>query len=291
MIAQQSRSLRRGLCGLAAAALLPILAPTPARAYVEIPYTLGRVLAEATNVMTMRVERVDKERNLIIFRKVQDLKGTSTVTVINHAIAQNGFHPREWQTVMAWAEPGKMAVNFSNGSGSETCIDNYWYQCAANGDWWSMNHAEPFFLRSFAGRPEKLSSAVSTMVAGGEAIVPCMVDGDKTVLQLRQGKIQRLKASLKLQDYDAKRDFVGWGGEDFRTLSGMPGFSHLGSLTRVDPLARTIAAADFDGDGKVDLCLAGEGRVAVLQNGGSALNDVSLPYVGGAPGRLGRLQR
>ncbi len=47
-------------------------------------------------------------------------------------------------------------------------------------------------------------------------------------------------------------------------------------------MARSIAPIDFDGDGKIDLCLAGEGRVALLQNGGSALNDVSLPYVGGA---------
>ena len=267
---------------LSALIVLSVLAPSAARAYVEIPYTLGRVTQEATFVLTMRVERVDKERNLIIFRKVQDIKGTYPVNIINHSIGQAGFHPREWQNIMAWAEPGKMAVFFHNGGASETCIDNYWYQCAANGEWWTMNHAEPFFLRSFAGRPEKLATAVATMVAGQEAIVPCMVDGDKTVLQLRQGKIQRLKASLKLQDYDAKRDFVGWGGEDFRSLAGMPGFSHFGSLTRVDPTARGIAPIDFDDDGKIDLCLVGEGRTALLQNGGSALNEVSLPYVGGA---------
>ncbi len=226
---------RLSLWALAAMAALSILAPRSARAYVEVPYTLGRVLQEATFVLTMRVERVDKERNLIIFHKVQDIKGIYPVNIINHSIGQGGFHPREWQTVMAWAEPGKLAVCFHNGGASETCIDNYWYQSAANGDWWSMNHAEPFFLRSFAGRPEKLAAAIATMVAGQEVVVPCMVDGDKTAMQLRQGKIQRLKASLKLQDYDAKRDFVGWGGEDFRTLSGMPGFSHFGALTRVDP--------------------------------------------------------
>ncbi len=282
MMMSRNRSLRPSVQALAALVALSALTPQTARAYVEIPYTLGRITQEATFVLTMRVERVDKERNLIIFRKVQDIKGVYPVNIINHSIGQAGFHPREWQIVMAWAEPGKMAVFFHNNGASETCIDNYWYQCAANGEWWTMNHAEPFFLRSFAGRPEKLATAVATMVAGQEAIVPCMVDGDKTVLQLRQGKIQRLKASLKLQDYDAKRDFVGWGGEDFRSLSGMPGFSHLGSLTRVDPTARGIAPIDFDDDGKIDLCLVGEGRTSLLQNGGSALNDISLPFVGGA---------
>ena len=79
-----------------------------------------------------------------------------------------------------------------------------------------MSHGEPFLLRSFAGKPEKLAAAVTAMLAGQEVVVPCMVDGNKNALHMRQAKIQRLKASLKLQDYNPKRDFVGWGGEDFR---------------------------------------------------------------------------
>ena len=47
----------------------------PALAYVEIAYTLGRVVLESTSISVLRVEKVDKERNLILFRKVQDLKG------------------------------------------------------------------------------------------------------------------------------------------------------------------------------------------------------------------------
>ena len=39
---------------------------------------------------------------------------------------------------------------------------------------------------------------------------------------------------------------------------------------------------DFNGDGKTDLCLLGGGRVALLQNGGESLNEVSLPVAGGA---------
>jgi hypothetical protein len=261
-----------------------LAAPSAARAYIEVPYTLGRVLQEATSAFTMRVERVDKTRNLIVYSKVQDLKGVSTTVTINHSIGLAEGRPGESQNVMSWAEPGKLAVCFQNGGASETCIDNYWYQCAANGEWWTMNHAEPFFLRTFAGRPEKLATAVSAMALGQEVIVPCMVDGDKSALALRRGKIQRLKASLKLQDYEARRDFVGWGGEDFRAVSGMPGFSHYGALTRVDPRAHGIATADFDGDGKIDLCLTGEGRTALLQNAGSALNEVGLPHAGGACG-------
>jgi hypothetical protein len=251
-------------------------------AYVEAPMSLGAVIAQSSNIVVMKVEKVDKEKNLILFRKVQDLKGKHPTEVIKHNIGRGGFHPREWQCIMEWGQAGKTAVFFHNGGASETCIGNYWYQAYAGGEWWNMSHGEPYLLRSFAGSPDKLAAAVTAMLAGQEVVVPCFLDGDKNTLQLRTAKVQRLKASLKLQDYNPKRDFVGWGGEDFRAIAGMPGFTHYAGLTRVDPGAIGVSAADFDGDGKADLCLFGTGKVSLLQNAGTSLNDASLPYSGGA---------
>ncbi|MCS6977295.1 MAG: VCBS repeat-containing protein [Gemmatales bacterium] len=270
------------LLAVTGALLIGLVLSWPARGYVEAPMSLGAVIAQSTNILTMRVEKVDKERNLIIFRKVKDLKGVHPTDVIKHNIGRGGFHPREWQFIMEWAEPGRLAVFCHNGGASETCITNYWYQAYAGGEWWNMSHGEPYLLRSFAGQPEKLASAVEAILAGQEVVVPCMVDGDKNALQLRNAKIQRLRASLKLQDYNPKRDFVGWGGEDFRQLAGMPGFTHLAQIGRVDPEALGVSAADFDGDRKMDLCLFGTTRVMLLQNAGSSFNEISLPHVGGA---------
>ncbi|HBI42730.1 MAG TPA: hypothetical protein DDY78_07720, partial [Planctomycetales bacterium] len=87
------------------------------------------------------------------------------------------------------------------------------------------------------------------MLAGKEVVVPCMMDGNKDDLHLRRAKVERLKASLKL-DYNEKRDFVGLGGEDFRRLSGMPGFTHYSALARVDADAQAVSCLDIDGDGK-----------------------------------------
>jgi len=277
--------LRRPIL-LAAAACLVLLVHQGGgqqlHAYVEIPYALGRIVAESSSIAVLRVEKVDRDKNLIFYRKVQDLKG-KTPDQVKHNIARAGFHPREWQIVMQWAEPGKTAVFFYQGGASETCIHNYWYQAYAGGEWWNMSHAEPFLLRSFAGKPERLAVAVSQMLAGQEVVVPCMVDGNKNDLQLRTARIQRMRASLKLMDYNPKRDFVGWGGEEeMRPLAGMPGFTHLGGLGRTDPGALGVTAADFDSDGKLDFCLYGEGRVAVFQNAGQTFNEVPLPYSGGA---------
>jgi len=242
-----------------------LLAPDDARAYVEAAFPIGKVISQSSNIVVMRVEKMDKEKRLIVYRKVRDIKGTHKGDLIKHNIGRRGFHPRESQTIMTWAQVGKVALFFHNGSASETCIDGYWYQ-AYRGEWWSMSHGEPYLLRAFAGRPEKLAVAVTAMLAGREVVVPCMLDGDKKALQMRTAKIQRVKASLKIQDYNPKRDFVGWGAEEFRAITDMPGFTHYAALTRVDPGAIGIAPCDFDGNGKPDLFLFGLGRAVLLQN-------------------------
>ncbi len=262
---------------LAAGALLSAIPTPPVYAYVEAPYPLGKIITESTNIVVMRVDKIDKEKNLIIFKKVRDLKGTHNTDVIKHNIGRGGFNPREWQYPMEWAEVGKTAIFFHNGGASETCIGNYWYQCYPNGEWWGLSHGEPFLLRSFYGNIDKLATAVTDIIAGKEVVVPCMVDGNKDDLHLRRARVQRLKASLKIQDYNPKRDFVGWGGEDFRRIAGMPGFTHYSAVPRVDPDAQSISAISLNADGKTDLCLAGGGRVALLQNGGEALSELSLP--------------
>jgi len=266
---------------LACCALL--LCPPPAYGYVEAAYSLGRVINESTNVLLVRVESLDRQKNTIIYSKVRDIKGTHNSATVKHLIGQFGYNPREWQGVMAWAEVGKTAVVFHNGSQSETCIDNYWYQCGG-GDWWQMTHAEPYLLRTFAGRPEKLAGYVAAMLAGQEVIVSCMADGDKNALQLRTARMQRMRAALKLEDYNPKRDFVDFGGsnDDFRPIGGMPGFTHFAAVQRMGLGASGIAPADFNGDGKMDLCLFSLSRVSVLQNTGRSFEEVSLPLEGGA---------
>jgi HEAT repeat protein len=204
------------MIGSMTAAVIVVAAST-ASAYVEIPYTLGRVVNEASNIVVLQVEKVNKERRLIYYRKIADLKGKHPSDTVNHQIA-NGFHPREPKFIMDWAEPGKTAIFFHNGGASETCIGDYWYQAYAGNPWWGMSHAEPFMCWSFSGSTEKLRQIIVDMLAGKEVVVPCAqyeaakVQHYKNLLHEKKAPLWRMKASLKIGDYEAcmrkKNDFI-----------------------------------------------------------------------------------
>ena len=280
----RSRGFRCAVIVLCAVSFV-IAFSSRASAYVEAPYTLGRICNESTNIMVIQLDKVDKEKNLLVYHKVRDLKGTQQGDTIKHNIGtQHGtYNVREWQYVMQWAEVGQQAVFFHNGSAGETCINGYWYQVEAGGEWWVMSHGEPFMQRSYWGKPDKCATAVQQMLAGQEVLISAMADGDRSALELRTAKVWRLKASLKIQDYDPKRDFAGWGVEDFKAIASMPGFTHIAPLPALGPGVVGATALDFDGDGKTDLCIYGTQKVALLQNGGGSLNEIPLPLeTGGA---------
>ena len=268
-----------------ALALAALAFASPAFAYVEAPMSLGAVISQSTAICSMVVTKVDKTNNIVIFQKVADLKGKHPQDTIKHNIGRGGLRAGEWEEIMKWAEVGKPAVFFHNGSASETYLGVTWYQAYPNADWWGMSHGEPFLLRSYAGKVDKLTGLVKDIVAGKEVVVPCMVDGDKEAIHKKTAKIQRLKVSLKIQEYDPKRDFVAWGsgGDDIRRIAGMPGFDKLASLGKGEAEAQSIGAVDFDGDGKLDVCLCGANKVGLMQQSDDGYTEVTLPgLVGGA---------
>ena len=82
---------------LIAVLTLAVALPAAARAYVEAPHSMGMICNLSTNIVVVQVEKVDKEKNLIIYRKVKDLKGVHPTDVIKHNIGRGGYNPREWQ--------------------------------------------------------------------------------------------------------------------------------------------------------------------------------------------------
>src|SRR5260370_20260539 len=89
-----------------------------ARAYVEAPMSLGAVITQSTNIVLMRVQAVDREKNLIIYKKERDIKGKHPTDIIKHNVGRGGLRANEWKPQMDWAEVGKPAIFFHNGGGT-----------------------------------------------------------------------------------------------------------------------------------------------------------------------------
>src|SRR5262245_61278311 len=135
--------LRRLRVTAAVAGLVLVFAfPRQASAYVEVPMALGDVVRQSNNILLMQITKVDREKNLIIYKKLQDIKGKHPTDEIKHNIGRGGLRPGEWEEIMKWAEVGKTAVFFHNGGASETYFGTSWYQAYPQGEWWGMSHAE-----------------------------------------------------------------------------------------------------------------------------------------------------
>src|SRR5262245_36254504 len=160
------------LLALLAGLLALALVERPAEAYVEARYTLARIVHESTNIVLVKVDKVNKERKLIYYKKVADLKGLHPTDDIRHNVGVGGFNAAEQKAPIEWAEVGKLAIFFHNGGASETCIGKYWYQCYAGGAWWNHSHGEPYLARSYCGDIDGLKAAVEKLLKKEAVIVP-----------------------------------------------------------------------------------------------------------------------
>lgn len=268
------------LAAILLASCFGLLVPS-APAYIGgPPLTLGLMCGWSTHVMIARVERTERDKNLIFFRKVRDVKGRWPADVIRHYF-NPGLPNRQY--VMEWCEPGKTVVMCALESykWGHTYIDGEWYANNTT-DWqlWNVSHTEPALLALYAGRVNRLVEAVGKVVAGQEVVVPVLETGPE--IAKRRGRYMRIKASLKRPDLNQKRDFVGWGKDDYDSVAGMAGFSQMATLSKLGADVQSICSADFDGDGKADLCLVGGNRVSVVLNGGDYFHETALPdLVGG----------
>src|SRR2546427_12696887 len=99
--------------------------PSSAGAYITAPVqTLGQ-LATSTYITLVRVEKVSKEKGVIIYRKVRDLKGTYPREQIRHAFDLKNTPQHkglgdvpvrpddvDWRYALDWPEVGKTSARF-----------------------------------------------------------------------------------------------------------------------------------------------------------------------------------
>lgn len=197
-----------------AAAFLLFAWPQPVAAYIKVPpRTFGGVCLEPDHIAVLKVDKVIAENGVIVFKHVEQLKGKHDGTVVKHVI------PREIKgakIILDWAAEGKTAVMFyftegANRGNAHVCIDGYWYWAMARSKsdkearpegWWSAHLGEPALLAIYCGTADQLRDAVTKVLRGEEVEVPCMAGDDRQALEQRNGKLQQVRASLKLVGAD-----------------------------------------------------------------------------------------
>jgi len=204
--------------------------PSSTHAYITAPVqTLGQ-LCGSTYITLVQVEKFSKEKGVVIYRKVRDLKGTYPREQIRHVFDLKNtpqhkgsgdvpVRPDEvdWRYALDWAEVGKTAVVFSlkydpYGDFGHTYIDKCWYatMCPARDwdFWWSIYSDPALLTRWHCGTPAQLANAVDQILAGKTAVVPTLAQGSRDDLRQGRGRIQGLKVGAQIQDYNPARDRV-----------------------------------------------------------------------------------
>jgi HEAT repeat protein len=217
--------------------------------------TLGATIQRASYIAVLQVEKVDRDRRVITYKKVADLKGTEPATTIDHALgADISEHQRE--QVLEWARPGRTAICFRDEDNSDTCLGNCWYAsaAAAPGAWQARRVDDNAW--AYAGPIEQLREHVVAILAGKQVVVTATaLQGrnlhDKPTPVVRdwphgkKGRIWRVKASLQLIDSSALKQcpggyFVGWGVGGPEAVPGL-----VAALKHDDARVRAEAAEDL----------------------------------------------
>src|SRR5262249_50397408 len=155
-------------------------------------------------IAVLRVERVNREKKGITYRKVRDLKGTfpqarfeffgETFTHILGPIHNPERHRQDVDSqelqndaILAWAAEGKTAViflrgqNLSTGQNHAVCVGHAWYTAGRRGrppageHWVLRGSADSRLQRLFCGDADELVAALENILAGKQATVPRML--------------------------------------------------------------------------------------------------------------------
>jgi hypothetical protein len=169
-------AVRLGCASLGAALTVSV-----AMSYIHVPpMTLQKMCDESNHIRLLKVEKLNKEKGVIVFEVTETLKGEqSPITSFKHVI-----HPdaERVKPIFDWAAVGKTAVMLSaeNKPGSPVqgrgyvFIDEYCYTVDFNipGKYWLMLRAEPELSSRYYGPVDRLREAVKDILDGKEVKAP-----------------------------------------------------------------------------------------------------------------------
>jgi HEAT repeat protein len=230
--------------------LLPLalgasLLTTPAWGYLGTLQSLGQVINDSRQIVVLQVDRVNREKQVITWKKVADLKGTSPASEIKHHVA-GGEDARHGEAILQWAEPGNIAIFFHNGTSGLTCIGHAWYECAAKeAPWWTMTRVRSEQAYAYLGSPARLRRHVADILNGKQVLVTALDHNEvvayrfvaRAELPHGSGQVWRIKAGLTIGGWPQEGQPGAGDASDVPAL--------LAALRHQDPTERAEAAQEL----------------------------------------------
>lgn len=138
---------------------------------------MPKMCEQSKAIRVLKVKKHDKEKGVIVFELVEDLKGkTPPGTVFKHFI---GKSDKGTKPIYDWLEDGKQAVMFTiEGNGPIRCgfvfIDKYCYSVDHNKqeNFWLLIRTDPEMAATFHGRVKVLQQVTKDLLAGKDVKVP-----------------------------------------------------------------------------------------------------------------------
>jgi HEAT repeat protein len=233
----------RTLCvGLALGACL---LTTPAWGYLGTLQSLGQVIGDSGQIVVLQVDRVNREKQVITWKKVADLKGVHPGDEIKYHVA-GGEDARHAEAILQWAEPGNIAIFFHNGRAGLTCIGHAWYECTAKeAPWWTMTRVRSEQAYAYLGPVAKLRRHVAEILSGKQVVVTALDPTEvvayrfvaRAELSHGSGQVWRIKAGVTIGGWPREGQP---GAGDEKDIPGL-----VTGLRHQDPTERAEAAREL----------------------------------------------
>jgi hypothetical protein len=168
---------RSTVARLAGAAITMAVAASAAVAYIHFPpMALPKMCKQSTNIRVLEVKKYDKDKGVIVFEAVEDVKGKSQKPMSFRQVIRPDAEGVK--AIFDWAQEKKRAVLFTIEGGNIACgyvfIDGYCYSVDQNrrGDFWMFLRADPQMSTCYFGSTEKLQQITKEILAGKTIDVP-----------------------------------------------------------------------------------------------------------------------
>jgi outer membrane protein assembly factor BamB len=182
-----------------------------ARGFVDrqLP-TLRDLCDEAEEVTILKVEKIDREKQAIVYTKARDLKGVfpakqlqGTLTIVLRSRSNSTLSPADKanmdqlnEAVLALSAEGQSAVIFHKRGLASVCVGQAWYTILFDHPGEHLPQrgaADSRYARAYCGDVQELIATIPDVMAGKEVMVPRMV-GSNRMLNDRTAPIRRKRA-------------------------------------------------------------------------------------------------